>query len=269
MKLHLLALSVAFAVTSSNAPAQLLISEWLANPSGTDSPFEWVELVAASDIDFAVTPHSVVFTDNGTATANGWVEGGSVTYGFNITSGTVTRGDVVYVGGSGMAPTGTKLRVIDTGTTLGDGFGNFRTGGVLGNGSGSADGIAIFAADIAGVTSSLRPIDAVFFGSGTGGAVVDAGASGYELPMNDLYNGGKLQANSFVAPDPGGGDTVTAAGSFDPITGTWTVGRTFALGAMTDGASSVALVPVPEPSIWAMVGIGTLVGFCVLRRREA
>ena len=49
---------------------------------------------------------------NGAATTNGWKEGGSKTYGFNITSGSVVAGQVVYVGGVSMAPaaTGTVLR---------------------------------------------------------------------------------------------------------------------------------------------------------------
>src|SRR5688572_22665993 len=118
---------------AGSARAQLLISEYLANPPGTDSPFEFVELIATENIDFSLTPYSVVFGNNGTATANGWIAGGDVTYGFNINAGSVSRGDVVYVGGSSMVPTGVKLRTINTATTAGDGFGNAATG-VLGNG---------------------------------------------------------------------------------------------------------------------------------------
>ena len=118
--------------------AGLLISEVFPNPSGgTDSPFEFIELVATRSIDFATTPHSVVFVSEGPATGNGWREGGDITYGFNITTGTVAAGDVVYVGGSAMTPTGTKLRTINTGTTGGDAFGNADTTGVLGNGGGN------------------------------------------------------------------------------------------------------------------------------------
>src|SRR5687768_4529235 len=97
----LVALILSFAVPTR---AQLLISEYLANPSGTDSPFEFVELIATENIDFSLTPYSVVFGNNGTATANGWIQGADVTYGFNITAGSVSPGDVVYVGGSSMAP---------------------------------------------------------------------------------------------------------------------------------------------------------------------
>src|SRR5689334_4713027 len=121
----------AFAATDPG----LLISELLANPPGNDANQEYVELIATRSINFATTPYSVVFANNGTATSAGYVAGGTITYGFAITSGTVARGDVVYVGGTGMAPTGPRLRQIDVTTTGGDRFGNAGgTAGVLGNG---------------------------------------------------------------------------------------------------------------------------------------
>lgn len=140
----------------------LIISEIHVNPPSTDSPFEYAEFRATKFIDFSVTPYSVVLCNNGTATAAGWIAGGALSYGFSINTGTVNPGDVVYVGGSLMAPTGVKLRVINTGTTAGDGFGNLNTGGVFGNGGASADGIAVFDADIATLTNSTVPIDALF-----------------------------------------------------------------------------------------------------------
>jgi len=60
-------------------PTKLLISELLPNPSGTDSPFEYVELIATETINFSVTPYTVVFANNGTATPDGWVSGGGIT----------------------------------------------------------------------------------------------------------------------------------------------------------------------------------------------
>src|SRR2546426_6378217 len=160
-----LAASVALAASSH---AQLLISEYLANPAGTDSPFEFVELIAPKNIDFSATPFSVVFANNGTAVPNGWIAGADLTYGFNITAGSVARGDVVHVGGSGMAPTGPKLRVINTATTPGDGFGH-AAAGVLGNGGANPDGIAVFNASVDSLTPANPPIDGIFFGT-----VVDA-----------------------------------------------------------------------------------------------
>lgn len=222
----------------------LVISEFLQNPAGTDSPLEYVELVATDDIDFSVTPYTVIFNNNGTATTDGWIEGGSLTYAFEISTGTVSVGDVVYVGGSGMAPTGTMLRTIDTGAEGGDGgIGNANTGGVLGNGGGNGDGIAVFNVAVASITASTEPTDAVFFGTGLGGAVIDA-ANGYQTPVNDLYDGGKLESGDFYALDA---DLTIATGTFDMATESFSVARTFASGAGTDGVTDVTILEVVPP----------------------
>lgn len=225
----------------------LLISEVLANPNGTDSPFEYIELIATKSITFSATPYCVVVSNNGTATSAGWIAGAGITYGFNITSGTVNAGDVVYVGGSSMAPTGTKLRVINTGTTAGDGFGNANTGGVVGNGGSNADGIAVFDADISTITNSTVPVDALFYGTGVGSALVSGGTAGYQLPVTDLYNGGKLQSTSFLAPDPASDVIIKASGNYNPATTSWITPRTFTTTtAMTDGTSGISLgMPTP------------------------
>lgn len=224
----------------------LVISEILPNPGGTDSPFEWIELVATSDINFAATPYTVVTCNNSTATTNGWVEGGAITYAFQINSGSVSRGDVVYVGGSSMAPTGTKIRVINTATTPGDGFGAFATGGVVGNGGSNADGIAVFNLPAASITNSTVPTDALFYGTAPGTAVLNGGTDGYELPVNDLYSGGKLQTTSFFAGDPAGDQTIRATGSYNTQTDAWTAARTWSVGTPTlDNLSGLTLLPPP------------------------
>ncbi len=223
----------------------LIISELHINPAGTDSPFEYAEFRATKFINFATTPYSVVLCNNGTATAAGWIAGGALSYGFSINTGTVNPGDVVYVGGSSMAPTGVKLRVINTGTTAGDGFGNLNTGGVFGNGGPSADGIAVFDAGIATLTNSTVPIDALFYGTAVGSATTATG--GYELPINDLYTGGKMQSTSFLGGDPGALNLV-ANGVFDTITNTYISARSWNIAALTDGNSSVILSNVLPPA---------------------
>jgi hypothetical protein len=115
--------SVGGAFQTSTKP--LLISEIFSNPNGNDSPFEFVELVATKNIDFSVTPYTVIFNNNGSAGANGWVQGGQITYAFSITTGTVTAGQVVYVGGSSMVATGTQLRVLNTSLGGDGGIGAF------------------------------------------------------------------------------------------------------------------------------------------------
>ncbi|MBK8926649.1 MAG: choice-of-anchor I family protein [Crocinitomicaceae bacterium] len=243
-----LCLTLTLGMAKSQNPG-LLISEFLQNPAGTDSPFEYIEFLAVDNIDFSVTPYTVIVCNNGTATTDGWIEGLAITYAFEITSGTVSVGDVVYVGGTSMTPTGLQLRVIDTGVSGGDGgIGNANASGVLGNGGASSDGIAVFNLPISSITNSTVPVDAVFYGSGPdhGAAVVSAGADGYQLPNNDLYTGGKLQLSSFLAPDE---DLTIATGVFDQGTNTFSVPRTFATGTATDGISAITFASATPPSI--------------------
>lgn len=226
----------------------LIISEFLANPAGTDSPFEYVEFRASKNIDFSITPYSVVVSNNGTATSAGWIAGGGLTYGFSINTGSVGVGDVVYVGGSSMAPTGTKLRTINTLSVGGDGFGNAASG-VFGNGGVNADGIAVFASDIASLTNTSVPVDAIFYGTGIGTATVVTG--GYELPVNDLYAGGKIQSNSFFAPEPSSGFSTIAACTFDPTGNTFLSSRVWSVSTstvITDGTSSILLSSIIPPA---------------------
>lgn len=228
----------------------LVISEILPNPSGTDSPFEWIELVATGTIDFATTPYTVVVCNNSAATANGWIEGGTITYAFQINTGSVSAGQVVYVGGSSMAPTGTQLRTINTGTTGGDGFGTAATGGVVGNGGSNGDGVAVFNLASASITGSSIPVDALFYGTAFGTALVNGGADGYQLPINDRYSGGKLQANSFLAGDPGSNESILATGLFNTQTGLWTSQRSWTVGTPTlDNLSSVSLISVAPGTV--------------------
>ncbi|MEI6862245.1 MAG: hypothetical protein WCL04_08340, partial [Verrucomicrobiota bacterium] len=81
---RLLVLTVATAFAGAiPLSAQILISGYLGNPASNDSPFEYVQLVATQAIDFSSTNFSVVWANNGTATSNGWIAGGALSYGFN------------------------------------------------------------------------------------------------------------------------------------------------------------------------------------------
>ncbi|TPG45211.1 T9SS C-terminal target domain-containing protein [Flavobacterium pectinovorum] len=228
----LLIFAITFLCNNAFAQKGLIISEILTNPNGDDSPLEYVELVATTTINFATTPYTVVFTDNGTATSNGWKAGSAVTYAFLINSGSVTAGQVVYVGGSSMLPlnqSGVALKTKNTGTTAGDSFGSKNTSGVLGNGGSNADGVAVFNVAASSISSSTVPVDAVFFGDAVGSAFKSSG-SGYQLPVNDNYNGGKLQTSSYLAPDPGSDQLVKAtAGVYNTTTNTFTTSRSWTL----------------------------------------
>lgn len=253
---HLFTLYIALLLGASGAWTQnpgLVISEIYCNPPGSDSPFEWVELKALKNIDFSQQPYTIVVNNNGTATGNGWVEGGSITYAFQINSGSITAGQVAYVGGSQMAPTGIQLRSIHTGTTAGDGFGNANAGGVFGNGGSNADGIAVFALPVASITPTSVPVDALFYGTAAGGAVVNGGADGYELPLNDFYGGGKLQSTSLILADPGA-NYLELSGVYDTTLQQWTTPRTAAYPSnFTNGSSSVQIAQPNPPVVVQMV----------------
>ena len=237
--------SSADVASNSATDPGLLISEFMADPTGTDNSNEWVELIATRTIDFSVTPFSVVFANNGTATVNGWKAGAGITYGFNINSGSAQKGDVVYVGGSLMTTTGTKLRVISTGTVAGDAFGNLAASGVLGNGTTSADAVGVFDVAAASITNTTAPVDAIFYGTALGNAIVSSGTAGYVLPVNDKYNGGYLQSTSYFIPsNPTQGKSFYATGVFNYQSGQFTTARAWATDAtsFTNSASSVSVV---------------------------
>jgi hypothetical protein len=204
----------------------LLISAVHANPAGNDSPFEFIELIATKAIDFSVTPYTIIWSNNGVATDKGWVQGGIETYAFSITSGVVIAGELIYIGGSSMLPN--QFYMINTATTNGDGgIGTAALSGVLGNGGTSCDGVAVFDQDISAIDSSTVPVDAIFFGTAVGSSLVASGAEGYQLPVNDMYTGGKLQTTSFLAPDAVSGQYLIAAGVYDVQSNTFTTARTW------------------------------------------
>ncbi len=234
MKKQLLAV-FGFVIASSAAFGQtkgLIISEILTNPNGSDSPYEYVELLATMSINFSSTPYTVVFTDNGTATSNGWKAGNSVSYAFQINTGSVVAGQVVYVGGSSMLPLnngGVALRTRNTSSNGGDNFGSSNSSGVLGNGGSNCDGVAVFNCSASSISSSTVPVDAIFFGNAVGSAYKSS-SSGYQMPVNDKYSGGKLSTSTYLAPDPGSDELVKATGGvFNPTTNTFTTARTFSV----------------------------------------
>lgn len=249
-KLFTLLASTITAATFAQQGPGLIVSEILPNPAGTDSPFEVIELVATRTINFATTPYTVIAANNGTATTQGWIAGGALSYGFEITSGTVTAGQVVYVGGSSIAVSGVTLRTINTGTTPGDGFGTANSGGVVGNGGSNADAIGVFNMPVASITNSTVPVDAVFYGSAIGSALVNAGIDGYQMPINDMYDGGKLQGTDALAPDPGSAQYIVATGAFNPATGAFTTARSWTLTTtFTDNTTGITLGSVPSPTL--------------------
>jgi len=174
-----------------------VISGYLVDPGGTDGNYEYIQFLASKDIDFAVTPFSVYTTNNAGATTFptlGWNTGGARTYKFNLTSGTVKKGEYFYVGGAGktingagstsMASSSWIASVNYTAVTGADGVGAVTTN-LLAN-SGNVAGIAIF--EGTNVTVNSVPLDVIMFG-GAGGNFYSAGPPevGYRITITDYY----------------------------------------------------------------------------------
>jgi len=200
MKRNLLLLAII--AMAGYANAQIIITGIANDVKGADGNYEYIQLLATEDIDFAKTPYALVTCTNaataepnpGTAPDGGWATGGGRTYKFNLSSGNVKTGECFYVGGIRKRINGAKstdikeakwIRAIDYKASEGDDFGA-PTGGILPN-SGNAGGVALFTG--LSVTESSIPLDAVFFGGKGKTVMVDVkNNKGYRVPKNDHYD---------------------------------------------------------------------------------
>jgi hypothetical protein len=187
-------------ILSATAPkiTPVVITGFLANADGADGDYEYIQLMATRDLDFSQTPFAVVTCNNaGSALPlgpppEGWATGQGRTYKFDLTSGTVAKGEYFYVGsgnkkiwGSGSDEmTGSKWFGKSYVDNTGDGFGN-TTKNLLAN-SGNAAGIAVF--DHATVTTDSIPVDVIFYG-GNGSLFTEGPpALGYRITNTDYYD---------------------------------------------------------------------------------
>lgn len=200
MKRNLLLLAII--IMAGYANAQIIISGIANDVKGADANYEYIQLLATEDIDFAKTSYALVTCTNaGTAIPNpgeppvaGWATGGGRTYKFDLNAGNVKAGEFFYVGGSNKRINGAKstdikdakwIRTIDYKNNNGDGFGD-ATGGLLPN-SGNAGGVALFAGTV--VEESSVPMDVVFFGGKGKATIVNQSlGKGYRVADNDHYS---------------------------------------------------------------------------------
>ncbi|MCJ0743180.1 DUF5689 domain-containing protein [Pedobacter montanisoli] len=239
-------------------PSPVIITGYLPDPQGTDAStsaqYEYIQFMATKDIDFAVTPFSVVTNNNaGAATypTLGWATGGVRTYKINLTSGTVRKGEFFYVGGSskliwGAGSTNVSnakwIAAVNYASNNGADFGTANTN-LLAN-SGNPAGIAVFEGTT--VTASSVPLDVMMYGGSTpiSGMVYSAGPPevGYRITNTDFYStinastrkpqpiyggGSNTTRLSFQATqsNPTGGSFVRLGGIYNPATGRWKTGR--------------------------------------------
>lgn len=265
-----------FAVFTANG-APIVISGWLSVLDGNDSPYEYAQFVATQDINFAATPYTIVWNDVGTDPSlipQGWAASSVISYAFQLTTGTVTRGEVFYIGGSAQVIAGAGstsiagqrwLRAINTSTTGGDGLGVADASGVFGNGGPNADGIAVFAGLASGITTTTVPLDSIFFGAAIGTAHPTSG--GFKLADNDHYSSAGVfgdPGNSFLYGDLAQNQFQRLSGKYNWATNEWEMARTGEAVTLNIGsqaaaiASQIEIVPEPGVSLTGICGLGIL-----------
>ena len=242
-------------VLSATAPkiAPIVITGYLVDPAGSDANYEYIQLMATRDIDFTTKNFSVVTTNNAGTSAptgfpsNGWATGGLRTYKFDLTTGSVTKGQYFYVGGNKNIR-GAGSTDISSATWFsrmyasvpGDAFGNPTTN-LLAN-SGNVAGIAVF--DLTNVSNDTIPVDVIFYGGG--GSVYTAGPPerGYKITNTDYYD---VTNPTTLMPQPyfnQGSNTgkltfppatnfTQLGGTYNIITGRWTTARVLTAIAIT------------------------------------
>jgi hypothetical protein len=188
-------------LSSTITQAPIVIAGFMADVEGTPDPNgEYIQFLATRDIDFSVTPYCVVTHNTNSGyqptgvPVNGWAMGGSRSYKFDLTSGTVSKGQYFYVGNSVKLINGVGSTSIadanwivsrNTQTTPGDGLGN-ANGDLLLNGvSLFTDGIAVFEGTTIDRTSV--PTDVVI--TGYNGAILNiAQDAGLRIGNTDWYD---------------------------------------------------------------------------------
>jgi hypothetical protein len=229
---------------AATKPTPIVITGYLTDPSGGDGNYEYIQLKATRDIDFSVTPYSLVTCNNaGTnpPSPDGWAQGLVRTYKINLTSGKARKGQFFYVGGNkniwGLNSTDISAANWISSTLYaninGADFGT-ATANLLAN-SGNVAGIAAF--EGISVTAASVPIDVIMYGGA--GAVYSPGPPeiGYRITNTDYYstiNALTRQTQAFYGGGtntakltlPATGNFTKLGGVYDALTGRWTTGRT-------------------------------------------
>jgi hypothetical protein len=208
-------------INMGSSAQDLLLTGIQSDPKGGDGGYEYVQMLATTDIDFTTTPYSILFCNNAgnnnTATplAAGWATGGWRTIKWNITTGRAHKGKFFYFvfqgkkingsAGTFTFPPGTdscQKNYLTSGNStisgtkdypnLGDGGlvrpSEFNISGPWAN-SGNTSGVAIFKGTT--VTETSVPEDVLFVATGGNTDVYNPGKNpilGYRITNNDWYS---------------------------------------------------------------------------------
>jgi hypothetical protein len=246
VKADFMATSIVVDPTVPLGPNPAIITGYLADPDGTDANHEYIQLMATQDLDFRQKPFSLITTNNAGASTptgfptKGWMTGGLRTYKFNITRGTVAKGQFFYVGGFKVIAGANSTDISQANWVVSklynnvpgdDGVGDV-TANLLGN-SGNPAGAAIF--PFTNVDLNSIPSDVMFY-AGTGGSIYDPITRvGYSICDNDFYkryNGTTFQPfyrqgtnTGKVAANPEAAQFSYLGGVYNTATKAWTTPR--------------------------------------------
>lgn len=241
--------------------AAFVVSGWMSNPADNNANHEYIQFLALRDINFANENFSVITCNNagqtnGTPPAEGWVTGGTRTYKFNITSGTVAKGQYFYVGGTSgkingpnsaanSIPANQWVKQHEYNTLPGDDAVGSSVTNLLAN-SGLTYGVAVFRGT--SVDHDTEPMDVAFLRNPqtdyTLFGPVDGANRGFRVTNTDYYTvtGDIKYINQYdvtntyhnVASIGGAGSTVSNLGAsnflelrgvYNVVTATWSTPR--------------------------------------------
>ncbi len=260
---------------------EFVFSGFVNDVAGPDGNYEYMQFRATKDINFALTPFSIVTCNNAGTTVPlgvpvlGWATGQGKTYKLELKSGTVKKGEFFYVGGNNKLINGTTSTFMDVNWILAVNYNvvsarfNVETtvtgnasGGLFAN-SGNAFGMAAFRG--LNVTEASQPIDVVWVHNG-GALFVAAPApsygQGYRVANNDVYDavdpstgipqpfftqGTNTQRLAYVTPVDIGSYYVLG-GVFDTNLGKWVQARSQTIVTLTK-TSSVAEIEGPNATV--------------------
>nr|WP_121269407.1 DUF5689 domain-containing protein [Pedobacter schmidteae] len=228
---------------------EIIITGFINDPVGSDTNAEYIQCRATTAINFATTKFTIVTTNNANASVpigapvDGWATGQVRTYKLELTSGTVARGEIFYVGASNKlinGPGSTSIATAkwirsaaynaaspffnSTNTTRGN-----STTNLLAN-SGNAFGMAVFRG--ISIDKNTVPIDVVFVHN-TGSLYDGTKGLGYRIGNTDVYD--VIDHNSYKATPFYLSGSNTSRFAYQPNAGvTEGQGYFFALGGTFD-----------------------------------
>lgn len=198
----------------SSLQQDLIITGIQSDPKGGDGGYEYVQMMATKDIDFSVTPYSIVVCNNAgtsasaTPLSDGWATGGMRTIKWNIRSGKVAKGQFFYWGEQGKKINGSAgtypfpdtsdyymvtYNSASGSTNAGDANSmvhtpTFSNSGPWAN-SGNTCGVALFRDTV--INEKSVPEDVLFIATGGGVSVYNNAVApilGYRICNNDWYS---------------------------------------------------------------------------------